>query len=161
MEENRLTQQAEEQGIIDVIKEENGIDGLFAAVEDIEARVERVDIIRDGNKFFGFDVQPLDSGTFDEIRDRNTPKKRNRAGVPIRQGIKLDDYMAEIIFTATTSDDRQRLWLNPEVKKRLGAVGYQVIKRVLYAGELEEVYEFIEKISGYDNDLSLGDTVKN
>lgn len=154
-----------EESVIDKVKEENnigGLDGLFAATDDAEGKIYPVTVSRDGTNFFSFDVQPLPIKEFDRLEKTNQvfemdPKRGTRKMVDF----KTENFLAMMIFEATTSEHKKEFWSNPEVRKRFGTIGYQSVIKVLKAGEVEEIAGYIERISGRENDLKLGETIKN
>lgn len=154
-----------EEGVIDKIKKENsigGLEGLFAASDDADGKVYPVTVSREGKDFFTFDVRPLPIKEFDRLEKSNQvyehdPKRGTRKMVDFT----TENFLAMIIFEATTPEHKKEFWSNPEVKNRFGTIGYQTIIKVLKAGEIEEIAGYIERISGRDNDLKLGETIKN
>lgn len=152
-----------EEGIIDKIKEENnigGLDGLFAASEDAENKVYPITVSRNGKDFFVFDVRPLPIKDFDRLEKSNQVFEQKK-GLRKLVDFKTENFLAMIIFEATTPEHKKEYWSNPEVKSRFGTIGYQTVIKVLKAGEIEEIAGYIERISGRDNDLKLGETLKN
>lgn len=152
-----------EDGVIDNIKEENnigGIEGLFAASEDAEGKVYPVTVSRDGKDFFTFDVQPLSISKFDELEKKNQVFETKK-GLRKMVDFKTENFLAMVIFEATTHEHKKEFWSNPEARKRFGTIGFQSVVKVLKAGEIEEIAGYIERISGRDNDLKLGETIKN
>lgn len=154
-----------EEGVIDKIKEENnigGIEGLFAASEDAESKVYPITVGRDGRDFFTFEVRPLPIKEFDRLEKSNQVFEEDKQrGARKMVDFKTENYLAMIIFEATTHEHKKEFWSNPEVRKRFGTIGYQSVIKVLKAGEIEEIAGYIERISGRDNDLKLGETIKN
>lgn len=155
----------DEEGVLDKIKEENnigGLEGLFAATEDAELKVYPVTVARDGKTFFTFDVRPLAIKEFDRIeKSQQVVEEDKRSGVKRVVDFKTEDYLARIIFEATTPEHKKEFWSNPEATKRYGTIGYQTVIKALKAGEIEEIARYIEDISGRDNSLKLGETLKN
>lgn len=161
-EERQGTLQYEE-GVIDKIKEENsigGLEGLFAASDDAESKVYPVTVSRDGKNFFTFDVQPLPIKDFDRLEKSNQVFE-NKKGLRKMVDFKTENFLAMLIFEATTAEHKKEFWSNPEVRKRFGTIGYQTVIKVLKAGEIEEIAGYIERISGRENQLKLGETLKN
>lgn len=152
-----------EEGLIDEIKKENnigGLDGLFAASEDVESKIYPITVSRNGTDFFTFDVVPLPIKEFDRLEKMNQVYEEKK-GLRKMVDFKTENFLAMIIFEATTSEHKKEFWSSPEVKKRFGTIGYQTVIKVLKAGEIEEIASYIERISGRDNDLKLGETLKN
>lgn len=162
-EEERLEALRDEEGVIEKIKEENeigGIDGLFAAAEDAEEKVYPIDVVREGKKFFTFHVRPLPISEFERIEKANRVFEEKK-GIKRAVDFKGETYLAMLIFEATIPEDKKALWNSQETKQRWGTIGHQTVIKALKAGEIESIAEYIEKISGRENDLELGETVKN
>lgn len=162
-EEERLETLQYEDGVIDKIKEENkigGLEGLFAASEDAENKIYPITVSRDGSDFFTFNVRPLPISEFDKLEKRNQVFDTKK-GLRKMVDFKTENFLAMIIFEATTPEHKKEFWSNPEVKKRFGTIGFQSVIKVLKAGEIEEIAGYIERISGRENELKLGETLKN
>lgn len=152
-----------EEGVIDKIKEEyniGGLDGLFAATDDAEGKIYPITVSRGGTNFFSFDVQPLPIKEFDRLEKTNQVFEHKK-GLRKMVDFKTENFLAMMIFEATTLEHKKEFWSNPEVKKRFGTIGYQSVIKVLKAGEVEEIAGYIERISGRENELKLGETIKN
>lgn len=164
-EDERQEVLAYEEGVINQIKEENGLgglEGMFAAAEEAQGEVFPIDVVRRGKKFFSFDVRPLGIKDFDRLEKSNQVFERDpKRGAKKLVDFKTEDFLAMIIFEATTPEHKKEYWSNPEVRKRYGTIGFQSIPQFLKAGEIEEIAAYIERISGRDNELKLGDTLKN
>lgn len=161
--EQRMEALKNEEGVIDKIKEENeigGVEGMFAAAEDAEEKVYPIDVVRNGKTYFTFNVRPLLISEFERIEKANRVFEKEK-GIKRAVDFKGETYLAMLIFEATTVEHRKLLWNSPEVKQRWGTIGHQSVIKALKAGEIESIAEYIEKISGRENDLELGETVKN
>lgn len=161
--EQRIEALQYEEGVIEKIKEENkigGVEGLFAAAEDAEVKIYPIDVVRDGKTFFTFNVRPLAISEFERLEKANRVFEKEK-GIRRAVDFKGEQYLAMMIFEATIPEDKKAFWNSPEVKQRWGTIGHQSVIKALKAGEIESIAEYIEKISGRENDLELGDTVKN
>lgn len=143
------------------VTEENEMDlitGLLKAAEYKTEVSQTLNIQRNGQKLFKFDVRPL---SFDEITDcrkRATTYMPNPAGATlplIEKSVSNADYMAWQIYTATVPDsDGTKFWDDPALKEGLNKAGHmvmtqsEIIKEILTAGELEAVSGQIEELSG-------------
>ena len=162
-EEERQEMLQYEEGAIDKIKEENnigGLEGLFAASDDTESKVYPITVSRGGTNFFGFDVKPLPIKDFDRLEKSNQVFEHEK-GLRKMVDFKTENFLAMIIFEATIPEHQKEFWSNPEVRKRYGTIGFQTVIKVLKAGEIEEIAGYIERISGRENQLKLGETLKN
>jgi len=69
-------------------------------------------------------------------------------------GTDTAKYRSLLIYTATVPEDRQALWDNREVWQQLNVLsGWQVIDRVLLAGEKDAVLAKLDQISGFGANL--------
>lgn len=153
-----------EEGVIDKIKEENnigGFEGLLAAVDDVEDKVYPITVAREGKEFFTFSVKPLAIGDFEKLEKSCRIFEKGKGGARVAKDFDSQQFLARVVYEATTVEDKKEYWNNPEVRKKLGTVGFQTIIRVLRAGEIEDIATYVEQISGRENDLMLGETLKN
>ena len=143
------------------VTEENEMDlitGLLKAAEYKTEVSQTLNIQRNGQKLFKFDIRPL---SFDEITDcrkRATTYMPNPGGASlplIEKSVSNADYMAWQIYIATVSEsDGTKFWDNPALKEGLNKAGHmvmsqaEIIKEILTAGELEAVSDKIEELSG-------------
>lgn len=143
------------------VTEENEMDlitGLLKAAEYKTEVSQTLNIQRNGQKLFKFDIRPL---SFDEITDcrkRATTYMPNPGGASlplIEKSVSNADYMAWQIYIATVQEsDGTKFWDNPALKEGLNKAGHmvmtqaEIIKEILTAGELEAVSDKIEELSG-------------
>lgn len=164
-EEERQNVLQYEEDVIDMIKKENsigGLDGLFAATDDAEGKLYPITVSRNSTNFFSFDVRPLSIEEFDRLEKTNRVYEMDsKTGARKMVDFKTENFLAMVIFEATTPEHKKEFWSNPEVRKRFGTIGFQSVIKVLKAGEIEEIAGYIERISGRENDLKLGETLKN
>lgn len=117
-----------------------------------EVRITRDDIL-----LFSFNIEPIDEDTWRKCRRQNTRNKGKRTE-------ELDDsrFLSQIIYEATTEEDKARLWKNKDVWKKFNVTnGADVVNLVLKPGEKTKIVEVISVISGYDDDDTLDDIIKN
>lgn len=132
--------------------------GLLEAAsyrDDPDERVQ-ISIARKGKLLFRFRIRPLSEDEYNDCRDRATeyqPHPR-MGGIKMPAGTDAAKYRSLLIYTATVPEDRQALWDNREAWKQLNVLsGWQMIDRVLLAGEKEAVLAKLDAISGYGADL--------
>ena len=128
----------------------------------------RLNITRNGQTLFKFNVRPL---SFDEIaqcRKKATTYMANPGGASlplVEKEVSTADYMAWKIYTATVATDGKKFWDNSALKEGLKKAGHmvmtqnEIIKEVLTAGELEAVSDAIDNLSG--GGVSVVDYAKN
>lgn len=140
--------------------EEDFIQGLIEAAGFAEDETQKIEIVREGRKYFEFRIRPLGAEEYEKCRRTHTKYVRNR-----RLGMKTPDetdrvkYQSDLIYKATVKEDRKKLWDNKKVwdslvtKGKPIACGLDVIEYTLKAGEKDKIIEAIDILSGYDTDI--------
>lgn len=137
---------------------------LFAAKEKFsDDEQKEIHIKRGGKLAFSFKVRPLAEDELMRIRKQSTPfypNPQNRK-VPIEGEIRYGEFRSRKIYTATVENESgMKIWDNPKVKQGLIAQGHEImetweiIDKVLLAGEKDSVSDVIDNISGYESDLT-------
>ena len=114
-------------------------------------------IRRNDRDVFTFNIEPVDEDTFRKCRRQNTRNKGKRTE-------ELDDarFLSQLIFTATVEEDKDRLWRNTAIQKKLNVQNaVDVVNYVLKPGEKTKIAEVIADISGYEDEDTLDDLIKN
>lgn len=136
------------------------IDGLLRAYEDNKEETKEITISRKGIPLFKFKVQPVTEEKYDEIQDKATKFKNNKAGIKVPVETDYPKMRAMLIYEATTKEDKARLWDNKKYWNATGSLtGIHLIEKVLRAGEKSAVVQVIDEISGYM--LEAEDMLKN
>lgn len=142
------------------VNEEDFIQGLIAAADFASEEKQRIEIIRDGRLYFAFNIRPLGSEEYDKCRRKHTKYVRNKQlGMKMPEDTNRIKYQSAIIYQATVTEDREKLWDNRKVWNTLNDKGFQimngldVIEYALKAGEKDKILEAIDKLSGYEADL--------
>ncbi len=138
----------------EIIKSERDILNDLLSL-DLEAdkpeNYREIKIVRNKEVRLTFRIRPI---TEDESRlcmKRATPAARKQNMKPEANWVK---YRSLLIYTATVDEDRKKIWDNREALQRMNLMEpWEIIDRVLYAGEKSRVIEVIDEISGYDQDL--------
>ena len=148
-----------ERGIINVqletkgCRSHHGHDALFQRSD-----VRRLITIKRNDKtLFRFTIAPIDEDVWSKCRRQNLRNKGKRSE-------ELDNarFLAQAIYEATVEDDKDRLWRNDEVWKKLHvASGIDVVNMVLTPGEKAKIGDVLTEISGYDEEDLDTDFVKN
>ena len=156
-----------------LMNEQDLISGLLAASDykTDESTIKRIEIKRNGNLLFMFEIRPLSEKELMKIRKESTKTYKNPGGKnlpPIEGELRMDEFRSRKIYAATTDEYKAKLWDNPQVKASLNAKGhniimpYEIIDAVLMAGEKYAVSEKIDDISGYnDEEIGLEEYAKN
>lgn len=139
--------------------EENFIQGLIGAA-GFANETQRIEIVRSGKLLFAFNVHPLTATEYNDCKEKHTKYVRSKQlGMKLPETTYSVKYRSEIIYQATTEDDRKKLWGNKAIWNALLAQGLQimgpldVIDYCLKAGEKDRVIDAIDKLSGYESDL--------
>lgn len=143
------------------------IKGLIAAADFRQDEIQHIEIIRNGNLYFAFDIRALSEEEYDKCKTRHTKYVRNkRLGIKLPEDTNTAKYRCALIYQATTEADRKKLWDNKQVWEALNNKGLQimngldVIEGALRSGEKDKVIDCIDKLSGYE-DGDLEEVAKN
>lgn len=145
--------------------EEQLIEGLLFAAEAKYSDDEQKEILikRNGKVAFKFKIRPLSEDELMRIRKSSTPTYPNPANkkLKIEGDLRYGEFRSKKIVAATVEEaNGGKIWENPKLKSALNAKGYDVIEaweiidKVLLAGEKDAVSDKIDEISGYDVDLT-------
>ena len=142
------------------IHEEDFIQGLIDAAGYVSNETQHIEIIREGNLYFAFDIRPLSEEEYDKCKKKWTKYVRNKQfGMKLPEETDSVKYRAALIHTATIDADKEKLWNNKKVWEALRSKGLQimsgldVIEYCLKAGEKDRILECIDNLSGYDNNM--------
>lgn len=145
----------EEENNATLRKYENDIiGGLLEAASFATSEQEAVpvEIARRGVVLIKFSIRPLSEDEYSKCRKRHTTQVRNKQlGITMPGDTDVSAYRSALIYAATVEADKERVWNNKEVWKKLDVLsGEQVISRVLKAGEKDAVCSKIDEISGFN-----------
>lgn len=140
--------------------EENFIQGLIDAAGFNANETQRLEIVRGGRLFFAFNIHPLTAADYNRCKEKHTKYVRSKQlGMKLPETTDSVKYRSEIIYQATTEDDRKKLWGNKAIWNALLEKGLQimgpldVIEYCLKAGEKDRIIDAIDKLSGFESDL--------
>lgn len=143
------------------------IKGLIAAADFRTEEIQRIEIIRNKNLYFAFNIRALSEEEYDKCKTKHTKYVRNKQlGITLPEDTNTVKYRCALIYQATVEEDRNKLWDNKQIWKALNAKdlqimnGLDVIENTLKSGEKDKVIECIDKLSGYDNN-NLEEVAKN
>lgn len=146
-------------------KEEELIEGLLFAAESKYGEDEQkpIKISRAGKLAFEFNIRPLSEDELMRIRKSSTkyyPNPANRK-VPIEGELRYGEFRSKKIYTATVEEKSGvKIWDNTKLRAKLNEKGFdiqeswEIIDKVLFAGEKDSVSDLIDEISGYEMDLT-------
>jgi len=116
-----------------------------------EANYRTIRIKRGGKTKLTFRVRPI---TEDESRaclKQATPTARNKNSNVEPDLVK---FRSLVIYTATVAEDRVKIWDNREAKMRMNVIeGWQIVDKVVFAGEKSRIMDIIDEISYFDADF--------
>ena len=141
------------------------LEGILAAAENLSEETQEVTISRNGRKYFKLVIRPLSEERSRSLRKQCTVFKKNKKlGVLMPDEIDHSKYHSMLIYEATVN--REETWDNKALWKALETVypivtGWQTVDRVLLAGEKEMLIDAIDKLSGYEDEEALEETIKN
>lgn len=136
--------------------------GLLEAARYKTDQQVTIVISRQKKEYFRFRIRPLTEDEYNKCREDATKYEPNPRLGGILMPVSTDTakYRSLLIYRATVDDDRKQLWDNKHVQNELGVgIGWEVIDRVLLAGEKDAVLARLDEISGYGT--SLEEVAKN
>ncbi|MEG1562154.1 MAG: hypothetical protein RR365_00675 [Bacteroides sp.] len=147
----------EEQGQIRTF-ESDILRGLLAAADfSDEGSVVEIEIARKNVVFFKFRIRPLSEDEYNNCKKKNTKYVRNRQlGIKFPEDTDATRYRSQLIYEATVTEDRVKVWDNKDAWKapQINVTnGIDMIDKVLLAGEKDAVLTKLDTISGYDSTL--------
>lgn len=122
---------------------------------------ETIEIRRHGKVCLTFRLRPISETEINTCRKRATRYAKAKPGKRKEElETDLPQMRSLIIYTATVDEDRKKIWDNPTMKQKLNIIeGHDMIDAVLLGGEKDRVFETIDKLNGYTEDLE--ETAKN
>lgn len=144
------------------------IAGITAAsnYKNTEDGKKKIEIVRNGKKFFEFSIRPLSEQEYDDCKKKYTKYVKNkRLGIKLPEDTNTTKYRAELIYQATVREDRKKIWDNKDIWNALTNNGCQiicpldVIENCLLSGEKDKIIDAIDELSGYEGELE--EVIKN
>ena len=143
------------------------LQGMLAAAEFQSSETKTIEIARSGKVYFTFRIRPLSESEYEKCKKKHTKYVRNKQlGIKMPEDTDGVKYRSELIYAATVSEDREKMWDNKKLWDALSAkgrdviTGTDVIDAVLMSGEKAAVVEQIDLLSGYQ-DNNLEEVAKN
>ena len=131
--------------------------GLLAAAnfKNDEDEIVPIEIVRNGTVLLKFHIRPLSEDEYVKCREKHTKYVRNKqVGIKVPEDTDTAAYRSDLIYQATTDEDREKIWNNKEAWQKLDVVtGYELIGKVLKPGEKDAVLNKLDEISGYSSTL--------
>lgn len=137
-----------------VAEEIDYITGFLKAAEMLEETTKTIRIERKGQLLFTFKIHALSEEDMMRAKKMATtymPNPANRKLPKVEKDFNKPLANSCLIYLATTEEDKNRLWDNPQLKDKLDVVGmgYEMIDKVLTPGEKSAVIEQIDELCGY------------
>ena len=126
--------------------------------KDVTANYRNIQIRRSGALKLEFRVRPLTEDETQQCLRAATKYAPPKRGQP-KTAIETDNaqFRSRLIYAATVNEDRAKVWDNQKAKDAFGVLlGFDMVDRVLLAGEKSRVLDIIDEISGYDADGIAG-----
>ena len=149
------------------MSENDILQGLMDACADLKQETALIQVVRKEKTYFQFHIRPLSEAEYEKCRKKHTKFIRNRQiGVTMPGDTDNVKYRADLIYTATTDEDREKTWDNKQLWSALTdrgvdiLTGLDVIDAVLKSGEKDQIVDQIDKLSGY-KDSNLEEVEKN
>ena len=134
------------------------VSSLLAAAEYQQApeMVKEVEIRRKGKLYFTVHVHPVSEEDISFASKKASKYYENPQGkkLPrIRGEMDTNLFNSWLIYLGTVEDDREKIWGNPTVMKKLGHLKpVESINSLLMAGEKNELVDLIINISNVTDD---------
>lgn len=127
-----------------------------------------VDIKRNGKYFFSVTIRPIGDAETRAARKKATkymPNPQNRKLPPIEKEFNSSLFNSIIIYTATTDEDKAKIWGNKAIMDKYSLVEpHESIDILLTVGEKTALADKVVEISGMDitdEEISTEDYTKN
>jgi hypothetical protein len=123
------------QGLLDSGKEKDNTDSY-----------RKIQIKRNGRLYFEFRVRPMSEDESNICRRQATPKVKDKGVKPETNWVK---FRSLLIYSATVNEDRAKTWDNQQAQKAFSIFeGWEMIDKVILAGEKDAILDIIDEISG-------------
>ena len=123
---------------------------------DYRNDITTVDICRNGKFYFTVNIHPIGDDEVKAARKRATtmmPNPQNRKLPKIEKEFNVNLFNSLIIYTATTDEDKQKIWGNKAIMEKYNLVEpYESVNVLLTVGEKSELTNKVIEISGMDDE---------
>ena len=163
--EKKVAEAKEALGIDENLTQEEEFDyvaGFLKAAEVFEKKEKTIEIRRDGELHFRFNVHPYSTKDVEAAKKKGTTYVKNPKGPKypaIAKGYSSEDAESYLIYLSTCDADRAKLWDNPKFKERFNVMeGYQLIDKVLLPAEKQNIIQVLDSLGGFDDDEEQQET---
>lgn len=134
------------------------VSSLLSAAEfkTSEDNITEAEIKRGGKYLFSVHLHPISEPDARVARKKATtymPNPNNKKLPPIEKDVNAAKFSSWLIYLATTEEDQQKIWGNPEVMKKFGLMEpVDSIDILLTYGEKQRLADLVGEISGMVDD---------
>ena len=132
-----------------ILKNESDIlEGLLTLekTKDQPENYRKIQIKRQGKVLLEFRVRPVTDDENRACMKQATPMGKNQN---VQLEINWTKYRSLLIYSATVNEDREKIWDNSFIRDSMGIMqGWELIDKVILAGEKAQIIEVIDEISG-------------
>ena len=127
--------------------------------------ITEAEIKRNGKFLFSVHIHPISESDARFARKKAGIMMSNPNGKKLPMIEKEFDtsiFNSWLIYLATTEEDQQKIWGNPQIKQKFGLnLPVESIDKLLTLGEKRELADLVTKISGMDDDEFDGEDNEN
>lgn len=125
-----------------------------AEFRNSDEAITEVEIRRGGVYYFTLHIHPISDTEARRCRKKATkfmPNPNNRKLPPIEKEFDAAKFNSLIIYTASTQEDREKIWGNPKVMDKYDILDpVETVDLLLAVGEKVDLVDTIMDISGMD-----------
>jgi hypothetical protein len=118
--------------------------------------IVNVNIRRNGKFLFTVHIHPISDTDTRFARKKATiymPNPNGKKLPPIEKDFDNAKFTSWLIYLATTEEDQEKIWGNPEIMKKKGLqYPFESIDVLLNVGEKRSIFKEVYRISGLDDD---------
>lgn len=130
------------------MNEDDILSGLDAVAQ---VDVKTIVVYRGEKRALTFRVQSQGQDVYDNCRDASMKKQKapQYGGVKLGTDVDRAQFNSMLIFYATVEEDRKRIWENRQAWNKYRVIcGWDLIRKVLRAGEMDKAVNCIDDLSG-------------
>ena len=118
--------------------------------------ITEVEIKRAGKYLFTVHIHPISDPDARFARKKATvymPNPNGKKLPPIEKEFNNSKFGSWLIYLATTEDDQNKIWSNPQVMGKKGLMEpWETVDALLTLGEKRKLLDLVTSISGMDDD---------
>ncbi len=121
-----------------------------------ESTITEAEIKRNGKYLFSVHIHPVGDTDTRMARKKATvmmPNPENKKYPPIEKEFNNAKFKSWVIYLATTEEDQQKIWNNPQIMKQFNlAEPWESVDTLLTVGEKNRLFNLVTKVSGLDEE---------